>query len=79
MSNAKRTALRSALSWPIARRSIAVMLIVGTALNLINQGDALLSSTAINWWKVVLTFCVPFCVATFGAYSAYRGSDMKQA
>ena len=72
MSNSSLTALRLALSWHIARRSLAVMLVVGTILNLINQGDALFSSTAINWWKVALTFCVPFCVATFGAYSAYR-------
>jgi len=55
------------------------MLLVGTILNLINQGDALLSPAAINWWKVVLTFCVPFCVATFGAYSAYRGAGMQSA
>jgi len=79
MSNSKLTALRLALSWHIARRSITVMLLVGTILNLINQGDALLSPAAINWWKVVLTFCVPFCVATFGAYSAYRGAGMQGA
>jgi hypothetical protein len=47
------------------------MLIVGSLLNLINQGDALIGSDAINWWKLLLTYCVPFCVATFGAYSAY--------
>jgi hypothetical protein len=58
---------------------MVVMLLVGTILNLINQGDALLSPAAINWWKVALTFCVPFCVATFGAYSAYRRAAMQDA
>jgi hypothetical protein len=79
MSNSKLTALRLALSWHIARRSITVMLLVGTILNLINQGDALLSPAAINWWKIALTFCVPFCVATFGAYSAFRGGKTEYA
>lgn len=67
-------ALRQALSWPIARRSLATMLIVGSVLNLINQGDILLRAGPINWWKIVITYCVPFCVATFGAYSAYRST-----
>jgi hypothetical protein len=48
------------------------MLIVGSILNIINQGDAIMESGVIDWWKLLLTYCVPFCVATFGAYSAYR-------
>jgi len=53
------------------------MLIVGSILNVINQGDAFVRSGAIDWWKLLLTFCVPFCVATFAAYSAYRGVGQK--
>ena len=30
---------------------------------------------AVSWWRLLLTYCVPFCVATFGAYSAYRAAD----
>jgi hypothetical protein len=71
MSNKRYSALRRALSWPIAKRSLLTMLIVGSILNIINQGDALMRSRAIDWWKLLLTYCVPFCVATFGAYSAY--------
>jgi len=71
--SSKYTALRRALAWPIARRSLATMVIVGSILNAINQGDALLwPGGAVNWWKLLLTYGVPFCVATFGAYSAYR-------
>ena len=67
-----RQALLQALSWRIARRSLATMLIVGSVLNLINQGDALLLSGPVNWWKIAITYCVPFCVATYGAYAALR-------
>lgn len=50
-------------------RSLYVAFVVGTALNIINQGDALLSVGAINWVKLVLTYIVPYCVCTYGAVS----------
>ncbi len=65
-------ALRVALCPSMARRSLMVATIVGTLLNVINQGDALLAGDAVNWLKVALTYAVPFCVATYGAYSASR-------
>src|SRR6266436_7408803 len=55
----------------IPRRSLGVALIVGTILNLINQGDALLSGAPLDFTKIILTFAVPYCVATYGAVS-YR-------
>ena len=55
----------------VPRRSFAVALIVGTILNLINQGDVLLSGAHLDLTKIVLTFAVPYCVATYGAVS-YR-------
>lgn len=55
----------------VPRRSFVVALIVGTILNLINQGDVLLGGGEINWVKMLLTFAVPYCVATYGAVS-YR-------
>jgi hypothetical protein len=66
-------ALRRSLSWPIAKRSLAITLVVGSILNVINQGDAIFWSGTVVWWKLLLTYCVPFCVSTFGAYSALRG------
>lgn len=53
----------------VPRRSLYVALVVGTVLNLINQGDALLRTASINWWKLVLTYCVPYAVCTYGAVS----------
>jgi hypothetical protein len=46
-----------------------VALVVGTALNVINQGDALFGAAPINWLKLVLTFAMPYVVSTYGAVS----------
>ena len=54
----------------IPRRSLVISLLVGTILNLINQGDALASGAAIDWVKLSLTYLVPYLVATYGAVSA---------
>lgn len=54
----------------LPRSSLKVALLVGTVLNLINQGDALLAHAAINWPKLVLTFLVPYGVSTYGAVAA---------
>lgn len=56
----------------MAARSLGVALVVGTILNLINQGDALFLGADINWLKIVLTFVVPFCVSTYGAWCGLR-------
>jgi hypothetical protein len=60
-------ACRCAMSDGVPRRCLVVDVIVGTALNLINQGDALVGGAAINWWKVALTYCVPYAVCSYGA------------
>jgi hypothetical protein len=62
---------RCALSDGVPRRSLVVALIVGTILNLINQGDALVDGLPIDVVKLLLTYLVPYCVATYGAVS-YR-------
>ena len=63
--------VRYCFSEGIPGRSLRVALFVGTILNLINQGDALLGDGHISWGKLMLTFTVPYCVATYGAV-AYR-------
>lgn len=62
---------RFAVSDGVPRRSFYVALVVGTILNAINQGDLLFSADPINWLKLSLTYCVPYCVATYGAVT-YR-------
>ncbi len=59
---------------PLLRRSIIAALVVGTILTLLNQGDVLVSGSWNNalYWKIPLTYCVPFTVATYGALSNSR-------
>jgi hypothetical protein len=66
-----REICRYCMSDGVPRRSFVVALVVGAILNLINQGDALLSGAPLNFTKIILTFAVPYCVATYGAVS-YR-------
>lgn len=47
-----------------------VAVVVGTILNLINQGDAFVSGSGIDLLKLALTYCVPFCVASYGSYNS---------
>jgi len=56
----------------IARRSLIVALVVGTVLNLINQGDRMMNSESVDLLKCALTYVVPYCVATYGAVTALR-------
>ncbi len=69
-----RLVYRCAVSDGTPKRSFYVALVVGTVLNLINQGEALSGASPINWTKIVLTYLVPYAVATYGAIS-YRLSQ----
>ena len=62
----------------IVRRSIIIAAIVGTILNIINQGDALVTGGGLVAWKIVLTYCVPYLVSTYGAVTA-RLDMMKRS
>ena len=59
---------------PMVRRSLKVAVVVGSVLTLLNQGDTLFSGAWPNalYWKIPLTYCVPFLVATFGALTNVR-------
>ncbi|WP_340122514.1 hypothetical protein [Methylobacter svalbardensis] len=69
---------RMAIQLGIYRRSFRVAFIVGTVLNLIHQPQALLGSLFLdfhgdehlNITKTLLTYAVPFLVATYGALTA---------
>lgn len=70
-----REALRRTFAAPAVRRSLLVALVIGTVLNGINQGPEILSGHLPVWWKLVLTYFVPFAVASYGSYAAYRSAD----
>jgi hypothetical protein len=51
----------------IVRNATKIALVVGTILNLINQGNALVGNEAISWPHVFLNYLVPYCVASYSA------------
>lgn len=67
---------RLALSSGIPKRSAIVAAIVGTILNAINQGDVILNGGTVDILKAALTYCVPYCVATYAAV-AYARQALK--
>lgn len=67
--------LRQALSWRYARRSLVVAAVVGTLLNLINQGHVLFGDAEFRLWTALLTYCVPFCVSTYGVSMSFAADE----
>ncbi len=59
------------------KKAFMTAAVVGTALTIINHGDTLLHGNFPPIWKVLLTYCVPFCVTTWGAYTGKR-AQMKR-
>jgi hypothetical protein len=55
-------------------RALKMASIVGIVLAIINHGDHILlgTMTVKNWIKVLITFCVPFCVSTISSVLAIR-------
>ena len=55
----------------IVLNSLKVCLVVGTVLVLINYFDRLFSGelAGIDYFKMLLMYCVPYCVSTYGAVS----------
>lgn len=61
----------------VVRTAWRTALVIGTVLTLINQGDVYLEGH-ITWLlaaKTVLTYCVPYGVATYGALSVAKVQD----
>ena len=58
----------------IILRALKMASIVGIVLAIINHGDHILlgTMTVTNWIKVLITFCVPFCVSTISSVLAIR-------
>jgi hypothetical protein len=54
------------------KKAVLTALVVGTLLTAINHGDLILAGMAPPLWKVGLTYCVPYCVTTWGAITGKR-------
>ncbi len=65
-----------AVAWEasVRKRALKVALVVGSILAVVNHGDVVLTGQATTtvWIKIVLTFLVPYCVATYASVQAIR-------
>ena len=61
----------------VVGRSTRVALLVGTLLVLINHGDSLLAGrvTVTDCIKMLMTYCVPYCVSTYASVFAILGES----
>ena len=49
------------------KKAVLTALVVGSMLISINHGDIILDGLMPASWKIILTYCVPYCVTTWGA------------
>jgi len=59
--------LRLMFSARIARPALKVAALVGTVLNVVNNGGQLWAGQPVNLWHVALNFLVPYCVSSYSA------------
>ena len=61
------------------RKTVTIALLVGTVLFAINQLDVVLGgrATGVVWFKVLLTYLVPFCVSNYGILVATHRADSE--
>ena len=69
--------LHTALGPHIVRNAIKIALVVGTILNLINQGERLLGEGMLSWAHAVLNYLVPYCVASYSAAKNEMARDAR--
>ena len=60
------------------RKAFLTACVVGTVLTIINHGDMILMGDFPPVIKVALTYCVPFCVTTWGAVTGKRALIKRQ-
>jgi hypothetical protein len=61
---------QAAFSRSILTNSLKVSCVVGSILNVVNQGSNLVNGGAISWPHFFLNFLVPFCVANYSGAAA---------
>jgi len=54
------------------KKAFLTALVVGTILTTINHGDVILEGVWPPFVKIGLTYCVPYCVTTWGAITGKR-------
>ncbi|NCN89532.1 MAG: hypothetical protein GW936_08880 [Gallionella sp.] len=62
-----RRLLEISLLRHIVINALKIALVVGTLLNLVNQGENMLHGATIEWGHLLLNYLVPYCVASYSA------------
>ena len=60
------------------RKAAVTALVVGSLLTAINHGDSIIAGQYPPLVKVLLTYCVPYCVTTWGAVTGKRSQAERQ-
>ena len=60
------------------RKAFLTACVVGTILTSINHGDTILAGEYPPILKILLTYCVPFCVTTWGSYLGKKDKILRQ-
>ncbi len=73
------TFLEAATQKPIVIKALKVSAIVGTILCLINYSNKLfpLDLVLSDWVRIVMTYCVPYCVSTYSAATTLLDSQTE--
>jgi len=71
--------LSLALSGPVRRRALRIMVVVGAILITINHGDAILRGEVdgARFARILLTLAVPYVVSTVSSVAAMREMRKK--
>ena len=51
----------------IVRAAVKVAMVVGTILNVINNGEQIWTHQVVNIWPIAMNYLVPFCVSSYSA------------
>lgn len=63
------TFIEAATQKLVVKRAAKLAMVVGTILVGINYGDRIIAwnLTTVDWVKMAMTYCVPYCVSTYSA------------
>ncbi|MBU2970345.1 nitrate/nitrite transporter NrtS [Pseudoalteromonas sp. C2R02] len=69
-----------ATSSSVILRSLKVAMVVGTILVFINHADVIFNGqiTISHLIKILLTYCVPYCVSTYASVDSMLNSDATE-
>ena len=62
----------------IAFNALRVAAVVGSVLNLINQGPVIWDGGRVSWVHLVLNYLVPYCVASYSAAKNEMGRQARR-